>query len=775
MNSGKPQISLPSLNEIITLSQGFNFHHKHNAEEPAYVFSDKDSDELIAVNYREFVRACDRVAHFVRPGRSGAIDGQVVGIVLVTDTLQYQAILVGVMRAGLVPFPISHRLTPEAIIHLLKITSSHHLITTPTTLPAGLLDGIRQELSRGENGYELQIQEMPGLNYVYPKLGKEKASDSFEPYPPPSQTPSADDIAVFLHSSGSTGLPKAISQTHKRLCQWAIVGKLDNPRLRYSAIGLPPFHTMGFIVCTLKPAFHGLSIGIFPPVDTISGAQPLVPTPKNILEHAKRTQVTGLVTVPAFLQTWVHSKEDIDFLASLKHVLFAGGMLSTKTGDALVEAGVNLNSIYGLTELGPASRFQVQRGREKDWEWLEMTPRIDFEWVSQGDGTYECHALGDGTYECHALNSKTHEVAVLNRSDKRGYATSDLFVRHPTNDKLWKIVGRLDEVIIHSSGEKTVPGPIEDIISTSPFVQGTIVFGRGHDYPGVLIEPRAEYAIDVHDPTALEDLRDKIWPRIGEANKVVPKYSRLFKDMMLITTHDKPLPRAAKGTVIRKQALQAYMREIETTYVQMGDVEPPKNWNPDTVEEWLVTQTSQMNRSKAFLVTEDIFAQGFDSLSVTFLRSRVLSALVSVNPSASDIFSQNTIYDHPTIRKLAQYISDVATSTELVTSPNHCSAIDAMIELYSDGLAPSVLLTGSTGHLGSRILARLLTDPAISRVYAFNRPGTRSIEERQADQFNSNGLDVDVLKSSKLRFVGDLSGKHLGISEDLYDEASTSL
>ncbi|KXN82915.1 Long-chain-fatty-acid--CoA ligase [Leucoagaricus sp. SymC.cos] len=397
MNNEKPQISLSSLNETITVSQGFDFHYKHNAEEPVYVFSDKDSDEPTTVNYREFVRACDRVAHFVRPGRSGAIDGQVVGIVLVTDALQYQAILVGVMRAGLVPFPISHRLPPEVIVHLLRITSSHHLITTPTTLPAGLFDGIRQELNQGENGYELQIQEMPALNYIYPKLGNEKASDSFEPYPPPSQIPSPNDIAVFLHSSGSTGLPKAIPQTHKRLCQWAIVGipelRLNDPRLRYSAIGLPLFHIICFFVCILKPAFHGLSISIFPPVDTASGAQPPIPTPKAILEHAKCTQATGLVTIPVFLQIWGHLKEDVDFLASLEHVIVTGGILSTKTGNALVEAGVNLDSMYGSTEIGPACRFRVQRGREKDWEWSEMTPCIDFEWVSQGDGTYECHVL----------------------------------------------------------------------------------------------------------------------------------------------------------------------------------------------------------------------------------------------------------------------------------------------------------------------------------------------------------------------------------------------
>lgn len=79
-------------------------------------------------------------------------------------------------------------------------------------------------------------------------------------------------------------------------------------------------------------------------------------------------------------------------------------------------------------------------------------------------------------------------MAVENLLDTRGYATSDLFVRHPTKDYLWKMydlsqvlsrllkknfilisdsVGRIDDVVIHSSGEKTVPARIEDIVMSS--------------------------------------------------------------------------------------------------------------------------------------------------------------------------------------------------------------------------------------------------------------------------------------------------------------------
>lgn len=52
-------------------------------------------------------------------------------------------------------------------------------------------------------------------------------------------------------------------------------------------------------------------------------------------------------------------------------------------------------------------------------------------------------------------------------------------------------------------------------------------------------------------------------PIVEEANKVAPGFSRIFKEMILITSPSKPLPRAGKGTVMRKAALQAYADEID--------------------------------------------------------------------------------------------------------------------------------------------------------------------------------------------------------------------
>lgn len=56
-------------------------------------------------------------------------------------------------------------------------------------------------------------------------------------------------------------------------------------------------------------------------------------------------------------------------------------------------------------------------------------------------------------------------------------------------------------------------------------------------------------------------------PVIEEANKMAPAFSRIFKEMILITSKTKPLPRTGKGTVMRKMGLKIYDEEIEALCV----------------------------------------------------------------------------------------------------------------------------------------------------------------------------------------------------------------
>jgi hypothetical protein len=53
---------------------------------------------------------------------------------------------------------------------------------------------------------------------------------------------------------------------------------------------------------------------------------------------------------------------------------------------------------------------------------------------------------------------------------------------------------------------------------------------------------------------------------VEEANRPAPAFSRIFKEMIIVTDPARPLPRAAKGTIMRVQALRLYANEIDELY-----------------------------------------------------------------------------------------------------------------------------------------------------------------------------------------------------------------
>ncbi|KAG5644717.1 hypothetical protein DXG03_007941 [Asterophora parasitica] len=84
----------------------------------------------------------------------------------------------------------------------------------------------------------------------------------------------------------------------------------------------------------------------------------------------------------------------------------------------------------------------------------------------------------------------------------------------------------------------------------------------------------------------------------------------------------------------------------------------------------------------------------------------------------------------------------------------------------------SILLTGSTGNLGSDVLALLLRDPSVTKIYALNRRSSRGpASERVRAQFSAKGLDVAALESEKLVYLeGDATQDDLGLGGSVYTE-----
>lgn len=83
-----------------------------------------------------------------------------------------------------------------------------------------------------------------------------------------------------------------------------------------------------------------------------------------------------------------------------------------------------------------------------------------------------------------------------------------------------------------------------------------------------------------------------------------------------------------------------------------------------------------------------------------------------------------------------------------------------------------VFLTGSTGALGSQLLANLIARSRVVRIYAFNRPHPkRTSRERHEAVFIDKGNDLRLLDSPKVVLVeGDLSVLGFGVNKKLFED-----
>lgn len=179
------------------------------------------------------------------------------------------------------------------------------------------------------------------------------------------------------------------------------------------------------------------------------------------------------------------------------------------------------------------------------------------------------------------------------------------------------------------------------------------------------------------------------------------------------------------------------------------------------------------------------------SIHATVLRNRVVRAVGPEIPNAARLIPIEIVFEHPTVEKLAQAIFSIVTAgTSSAEDQASCSApeqaIEAAIERFSDGIRrnpnthPSslssfaVLVTGSTGQLGSHLLASLLSDPRVTRIYALNR--SSPTVGSQINRFKAHGLNPSRSYYDKLVFLdGALDKKLLGLHQSTYDEVCSSI
>ncbi|KAI0757749.1 male sterility protein-domain-containing protein [Daedaleopsis nitida] len=618
--------------------------------------------------------------------------------------------------------------------------------------------------------------------------------------------------AIFLHTSGSTGHPKAIAWSHDFILAISAANGRDRARCNDDVLYtcFPMFHAGG--ICTSFPFFLG-SGASFVCVDAWRSVS--VDTILRHLRILKHRKVDASLP-PSILEDIADSR-DADSVVSIplrRNTVFWGGApLRENAGKYLVQNGVRLVAWGGSTEAGPLARSSLEEGADPaDWMYMRLVDYYEFNWYPM---------KGDQHSRCNLIVSPIHATPpIVNSLDPIGFATNDGWLQHPDPDKshLWKPAGRLDDVVM-TANMLTSPTS-EELLCASPHIYHAIIFGSGRFINGAIVSPPTSLlkSNSTHDEeTAVEKYLDLIWPHIdGHVNKIVPQHSRLLRGMILVARPDRPFLVSDKGTVKTKASLALYTEDIDRAYEALERGMDEGNAQPvNSLTDCLFTSSTDGAEGAVLAFVQevvadalghkvwpqdDFFRNGMDSLIATKLRTVLSAAVRRAGIDAS--VPRNVVYAHPTCDALARFLR---TFVEAETSPaggasvavpteaDAFKTVDSMITKYTQDLpmhqgtrpvpenADVYAVTGTTGSLGAAYVAHLLEQERVKKIYLLNRAQAgRTMQQRQEAAFLDKGLDAIGLRLAKMQgrveYVESEVGKpRLGLSDEMYSKLSSEL
>jgi thioester reductase-like protein len=317
----------------------------------------------------------------------------------------------------------------------------------------------------------------------------------------------------------------------------------------------------------------------------------------------------------------------------------------------------------------------------------------------------------------------------------------------------------------------------EKLLESHPLLKGALVVGQGRFQAGLLLEP--EWSQSGAQDSALID---QIWPIVEQANREASAYARIYRSKVTIAKKERPFQRTAKGSIIRLVTVEKYKEEIEALY---ADKEPKSDLGQMDICGDLVALTSRIrtifnDNLPCFTETTaddtDIFSLGVDSLDVLSLASTLTNSI-----HAAGNITPPTIYKNPTVEKLviALMRGTVKSTKQRSTSQTRDEKLNEMVRKYTKDIIrqknkpgvpcyPSkhtVVLTGSTGSLGSYLLEQLIKCLDVGKIYCMNR--STDAEARQIESFKKH--HDPLINFSKVVFLKtDFSTDMFGLSGETY-------
>lgn len=727
------------------------------------------SDGFQDVTAREFARAINRCAWYILQSLGHAEGFPTITYMGPQDPM-YAIIVLAAVKAGYKVLLTSPRNTLQAHLSLLEATGSH-TFAMPPGFPLPIVKQILE-------ARPMRVLDISSLEYwVADTFAGPTDHDRHFPYDKTYEQARLEPFVV-LHTSGSTGVPKPIIQTHGTVSALDAFSALPDLGFEIAYpktcegkriyMSFPLFHAAGIANFLYGPIYVGFTsvLGPYPPSAEIANA---IHVHGNVQES---------LLPPTIVVELAKDPEHLKNLSRLDRITFGGGPLPRSIGD-IVSTKTRLLNCLGSTE---CSGFPAQDCGE-DWEYSKLSPCFGHEYRHVSGDLYEQVIVRRPELEAYQGVFGTFP-------DLHEWPMKDLYSPHPTREDCWLYRGRTDDIIVFSTGEKLNPLDMEGIICAHPAVNAALINGIGQFQSTLLVEAAQPPQNEEEEAKLVEE----IWSTVQDANTASPSHARIHRDMIMFTSVDKPFLRAGKGTVQRRLTLELYEREFDGLYTaherKLNEVGNNAHTNgvsanghrstisvQAAVEDIISTSTDI--RIPHLDPNADLFGLGLDSLQVTVITRHINDYLSSRGIQASA--TTRTVYSNPTLSGLVTTVSFLADESQPTDESKTISDTDKMEKVYQEAVAElpisgrraeprgqgslTVLLTGGTGSLGSYVLDSLLSDDRYSRIYCLNR-GPDSLD-RQIQAQTSRGLQE--LPTSKVTCLdGDITRPYFGLAKDVF-------
>jgi acyl-CoA synthetase (AMP-forming)/AMP-acid ligase II len=343
-----------------------------------------------------------------------------------------------------------------------------------------------------------------------------------------------DDMALYMFSSGSTGIPKVVPHTHGEL----MVGTRANYEHRTTFEDdvqinmMPGSHAMGFLSATGQAALGASTL-------YWSDPQPLMLSKGRFAHAIADGGVTQVIGVPFMFDALASVKDDLDF-SRLRRVTCGGVAMRKDVYDRfLARFGIRIVQAYGSTEcLGIA----VNDSGDPSIPWDSVGPIVSYvkAHIEPAENPFGPD-YGEVVVEGGAITKGYLDAPDTNATTIRNgrFYTGDL----GTIDRngLMFIKGRT-KLLIEVAGHKVDPFEIEEVLGTHPAVAEAVVVGvpdprTGEQRLKAVIIKQAEETPDALIRYCRERLASQKVPSVVE-----------FRD---------ELPRSAAGKVLRGKLMES--------------------------------------------------------------------------------------------------------------------------------------------------------------------------------------------------------------------------